>query len=100
MPELDGRLWFDIIPWENGLMVRLYVIGPYTPTPRILEELRSFLEESNDVLLFAQRFPEDERILLKLQGILAGSTIRPVRVSGIHYGSDHVHSMHSVNVEI
>ena len=94
MSELDGRLWLDIMPWDRKLMVRLHVAGPYLPTPQILEELRDFLKESNDVLFFAKRFPEDEGILLKLQGVLAGGAIRPERVSEIHYGNEHGHSVH------
>lgn len=98
MPELDGRLWFDVLPDDSRILVRLYVLAPFAQKPAILEKLLELLARSNDVMSLAREFPEDERILLKLQAILDGSTIRPERVSGIHYGSDygseHGHSVH------
>jgi hypothetical protein len=101
MPELDDRLWFDVIPWDRHLLVRLYVRAPFAEKPKILERLLDFLRCNNDVRAFKVAFPEDGKILLKLQRVLAGSTIRPERVSGVHWGGERREgSCHSVFVQI
>jgi len=102
MPELDDRLWFDIIPWDSKLLVRLYVLAPFARKPAILEKLLEFLARSNDVMTLAREFLEDEKVLLKLQKVFAGSTIRPERVSGIHWGGEPrgEEYRHSVHVQI
>ena len=101
MPELDGRLWFDVLPWDGNLLVRLHVLAPFAEKPKILERLLDFLRCNNDVQALKVAFPEDEKILLGLQKVLAGSTIRPERVSGIHWGGERREGgCHSVFVQI
>ena len=94
MSELAGRLTFDCIPFDSRILVRLHVCGPFMPRPQILEKLMELLRSSNEVMTLAKEFSEDERILLKLQRVLAKTPITPTRVSGVHYGSQHGHSVH------
>ena len=97
MPELDGRLWFDVIPYDSRLLVRLYVRAPFAQKPAILEKILDLLGRSNDVMMLAKDFPEEERILLKVQEVLAESTIRPERVKGLNWtSSNYCHSVHVV----
>lgn len=94
MPELDQKLWFDIIPCDRHLLLRLHVTGPYIPVPVILEKLLELLRSTNEAALLSDRFPDDKAVLKKVEAVLAGSAVRPERVSGVHYGCPGGHSVH------
>lgn len=94
MPELDGRLWFDVMPCDRDLLVRLHVRAPFAAKPQILERLLDFFRGSNDVQTLKFAFPEDREILFKLQRVMAGSTIWPRRVSELLWDEQYGHSVH------